>query len=106
MEDDDRTVVHSSHAHLPEMPLETARQEGSANALPIGTRLGEFEITGLIGEGGFGIVYLAYDSSLGRQVALKEFMPSGMASRTQTMRVTVRSQHCGNLQGGSQELHQ
>ena len=100
MEDDDRTVVHSSHAHLPEMPLVTARQEGSANALPIGTRLGEFEITGLIGEGGFGIVYLAHDNSLGRQVALKEFMPSGMASRTQTMRVTVRSQHMETFKVG------
>jgi hypothetical protein len=28
-------------------------------ALPIGIRLNEFEITGVIGEGGFGIVYAA-----------------------------------------------
>src|SRR5688572_22860038 len=36
--------------------------------LPVGTRLGEFEITQLIGEGGFGIVYLAHDHSLQRRV--------------------------------------
>ena len=50
--------------------------------LPIGTRLGEFEIIDLIGEGGFGIVYLAYDHSLDRHVAVKEYMPSGIASRS------------------------
>jgi serine/threonine protein kinase len=31
----------------------------------VGTRLGEFEIVSLVGEGGFGIVYLADDHSLG-----------------------------------------
>lgn len=62
------------------------------NVLPIGTHLGEFEIKGLIGEGGFGIVYLAYDHSLERQVALKEYMPSGLATRTTKMAVSVRSQ--------------
>ena len=41
------------------------------NALPIGTRLGEFELIGQVGVGGFGIVYLAEDHSLGRRVALK-----------------------------------
>ncbi|WP_354003677.1 protein kinase domain-containing protein [Ramlibacter aurantiacus] len=71
------------------------------NALPPGTQLGEFEIRGVIGEGGFGIVYLAYDGSLHRMVALKEFMPSGMASRTQALQVTVRSrQHVETFSAG------
>ncbi|MGB0127135.1 MAG: protein kinase, partial [Rhodocyclaceae bacterium] len=61
------------------------------NALPPGTRLGEFELTGLVGEGGFGIVYLAYDHSLHRTVALKEYMPSALAARTQGVTVSVRS---------------
>ena len=67
--------------------------EHGVNVLPIGTRLGEFEIMDLIGEGGFGIVYLAYDHSLDRHVALKEYMPSGLATRTTKMAVTVKSQH-------------
>src|SRR5664279_139348 len=51
------------------------------HALAGGAHLREYEITGLIGEGGFGIVYLAWDHSLQRKVALKEYMPASMASR-------------------------
>lgn len=62
------------------------------NALPVGTRLAEFELLGLIGEGGFGIVYLAYDTQLRRNVALKEYMPASLASRHGLSEVTVRSE--------------
>ena len=55
--------------------------EPPGNALPIGSRIAEFEITGIVGEGGFGIVYLVYDHSLERSVALKEYMPSSLAAR-------------------------
>ncbi|MBL8344064.1 MAG: protein kinase [Rubrivivax sp.] len=54
------------------------------NVLPVGTRMKEFEITGLLGEGGFGIVYLAYDTSVHRRVALKEYMPTSLAARTES----------------------
>lgn len=37
----------------------------------IGTRLGSYEITGKLGEGGMGEVYRATDSKLERQVAIK-----------------------------------
>ena len=62
------------------------------NALPTGARLGEFEILDLIGEGGFGIVYLAQDHSLHRKVALKEYMPALLASRGKDASVAVRSE--------------
>ena len=63
------------------------------NALPIGTRIGEFEIAALIGIGGFGIVYLALDHSLDRKVALKEYMPSALAQRDPAASsVVVKSQ--------------
>jgi serine/threonine protein kinase len=61
-------------------------------ALPVGTRLFEFEITGLIGIGGFGIVYAAYDHSLQRAVAIKEYMPGSLAARSRGYTVVVRSQ--------------
>ena len=54
--------------------------------------LGEFEILDLVGEGGFGIVYLAQDHSLHRKVALKEYMPALLASRGKDASVAVRSE--------------
>ena len=64
----------------------------SPSALPPGTRLGEFELLRVIGVGGFGIVYLALDHDLEREVAVKEYMPASLAGRTETLHVSLRSQ--------------
>ncbi|PTT84600.1 septum site-determining protein, partial [Pelomonas sp. HMWF004] len=61
------------------------------HALPAGTRFGELEILGTLGVGGFGIVYLALDHSLEREVAIKEYMPSEFAQRDGDSQVSVRS---------------
>ncbi len=58
----------------------------------MGTYLGEFEILQVLGEGGFGIVYLATDHSLQRRVALKEYMPSSLATRSGATAVQVKSE--------------
>ena len=63
----------------------------SGNALPLGTYLSEFELTSVLGEGGFGIVYLARDHSLERRVALKEYMPAALAARSGQTQVQVKS---------------
>jgi hypothetical protein len=62
------------------------------NSLPIGTRLSDFEITGILGEGGFGIVYLAFDHALQRTVAIKEYMPGALAGRAPDYSVTMRAE--------------
>jgi serine/threonine protein kinase len=84
--DGDRTQVIGPPA------AEPAASRLHQNALPVGTKLGEFEIIDLVGEGGFGIVYLAQDHSLHRKVALKEYMPASLASRGEDCSVSVRSE--------------
>lgn len=60
-------------------------------ALPAGTRLGEFEILGLLGVGGFGMVYRGFDHSLHRAVAIKEYMPAALVGRMPNLQVSARS---------------
>jgi serine/threonine protein kinase len=71
---------------------DAAVNSGSENCLPIGTRLSDFEITGILGEGGFGIVYIAYDHSLQRTVAIKEYMPGALAMRGGDRGVSLRAE--------------
>jgi len=77
----------------PAPPLSSPRDGGDAVvALPAGTRVAEFEIRRVLGSGGFGIVYLAWDHALEREVALKEYMPGTLADRGEGLTVSVRSQ--------------
>jgi serine/threonine protein kinase len=79
----------------------TAFHAGTENCLAVGTRLNDFEITGVLGEGGFGIVYLAFDHSLQRTVAIKEYMPGALAGRSADTSVTVRSErHKATFEAG------
>ncbi|WP_338845812.1 serine/threonine-protein kinase [Massilia sp. W12] len=81
--------------------VQVPRDSGTENCLPIGTRLADFEITGILGEGGFGIVYLAFDHSLQRTVAIKEYMPGTLASRVADGGVAVRAErHKATFEAG------
>ena len=51
------------------------------NALQSGYRLHWYELRAIIGQGGFGITYLAEDTNLHRSVAIKEYLPSELVVR-------------------------
>lgn len=62
------------------------------NALPIGGLLvGDYRITSVLGQGGFGLTYRAQDTRLGAPVAVKEYFPSDVALRDQGVTVRAKS---------------
>ncbi|NIG17170.1 serine/threonine protein kinase [Pantoea sp. Al-1710] len=72
--------------------MSEASNKTASQALPIGYRFNEYEIQQVIGEGGFGIVYRAWDSELDRTVAIKEFMPASIALRDENHHLLLRSE--------------
>ena len=55
--------------------------EPFAQALAPGTDVQGYRIRSVLGAGGFGVTYLAEHIAMNHQVALKEFLPSGIAAR-------------------------
>lgn len=53
-------------------------------ALPEGIELGDYRIVRTLGQGGFGITYLALGKTTGRKVVIKENLPSFCACRDQS----------------------
>ena len=60
-----------------------------AAALPYGYSLGQYRLGEVLGQGGFGITYHAWDMRASRPAAVKEFFPVGCVSRERdgTLRV-------------------
>lgn len=105
---DDRTIVDpqaknsaakaeaslpSDYAELKRQALARAQSQMPAEsrlALVAGTPLQEYRIEWTLGVGGFGITYLATDTNLEMQVALKEYFPSDLVRRESGGNVRVK----------------
>ncbi len=71
-------------------------------SLQIGTTLrgGTYRIDEVLGQGGFGITYLATDLSLDKHVAIKEFFPKDYCDRdSTTSHVTLGTQSTSEFVG-------
>jgi uncharacterized protein HemY len=55
--------------------------EEMRHALPKGYEIEGYRIEKVLGAGGFGVTYLAHEIAINRKVAIKEYLPSGIAAR-------------------------
>lgn len=87
-----------AQAPAPPRPAQTG---STALALPAGFRLHEYRIDRVLGQGGFGITYLATDVNLNSRVAIKEYLPEEIAFRTSGKTVSAHStRHRERYQNG------
>ena len=79
-EDVESLLKAHAEASVLEQPAVAAdsRLVAGDDAVVVGRRLGPYQITGLLGRGGMGIVYLGRDTRLDRPVAIKALPPAYM----------------------------
>ena len=66
----------------PHCGYDSEKQERNSDVLEEGTLLAEkYQLGAVIGQGGFGITYAAWDENLERAVAVKEYFPSDFVTR-------------------------
>jgi serine/threonine protein kinase len=69
----------------------------SPYALPAGTRVHWYEIRSVLGQGSFGITYLAHDHNLNINVAIKEYLPLEFAIRDRDTTVHPLTKNHGEI---------
>jgi serine/threonine protein kinase len=65
--------------------------------VPIGTRIGPYEVVGWLGAGGMGEVYRARDSRLGREVAIKLIPDTFATDASRLQRFEQEARAAGQL---------
>ena len=87
------TRMASGQTVCPVCGHDNSRHQNPEDALPEGAILaGKYLVGKVLGQGGFGITYLGFDTALKVRVAIKEYFPSGACVRSpHSIRVTAMS---------------
>ncbi|HKV53289.1 MAG TPA: protein kinase [Candidatus Binataceae bacterium] len=89
--------IRGDVARCPHCGFEEDGPQVSPLGIPIRTQVNDQYLIGrILGQGGFAITYIGWDTRLARRVAIKEYLPSGLATRAQgKTQVTVYSEEAG-----------
>ena len=99
--DPDATVIRGGTSVLAPADGFPAMARRAPVALPAGFALHEYRIERVLGQGGFGITYLARDINLDAPVAVKEYLPEEIAFRAGDASVSPNaSRHRDRYQQG------
>jgi serine/threonine protein kinase len=94
----ERLMPGAEHASYAAIPGAIVTPSGSGHRLPLPTTIGSYQVKGVLGRGGMGIVYLAYQSTLERFVALKMVLAGSHASELQLERFKAEARAVARLQ--------
>jgi serine/threonine protein kinase/HAMP domain-containing protein len=87
----EKTVISEVQPPANEPKRALAPKPAAINTtLPIGFRLLEYRVDGVLGQGGFGIAYAATDVNLNSKVVIKEYLPEDFAYRATDHTVSAR----------------
>lgn len=93
----------------PECGFKRSKYKPEFGTLPVGTVLQKrYAVGQVLGKGGFGVTYKAYDTAVGKIVAIKEYYPNGLVHRDSgTTGVTVTdAKHTENFQTGANKFYE
>ncbi len=88
-------AAHERTSEFMDVPAATMPLQSGALAPP--ARIGGYEIRGVLGEGGMGVVYLAEDVRLGRMVALKAVSPRHLGDPARRARLRREARAAASL---------
>src|SRR4051812_2380668 len=85
---------------VPPLPTDTPPEPATLGGLPLGSsdKVGDYKVLCLLGSGGMGVVYKAFDQKLGRVVALKMLQAGVDAGPEEMVRFRGEAETLGTLQ--------